>query len=186
MRRPSTLRHESYSVQGCSIAGKKHDSSQNVCWFLKKLHVGLSDDAECSFTAYKQIDPIHAGRQLVTGCVFGCVRRGMWGTSKVKFVAALHVEDAAVYQNNSQTDNVAARAAVAKTARSASVGGDGAADAGCTLGRIGRVELIRALGGRLQGFERNARACDRPAFVNFQAAECFERYSQPPCATVRR
>ncbi len=80
-----------------------------------------------------------------------------------------------VHQRHSQPKDMPARAAITKAARSAGVGGDGPADAGGALGRIGRVELAGARRGGLQLIERYARAHDRAARTDFETPEFFER-----------
>src|ERR1700686_4281604 len=68
-----------------------------------------------------------------------------------------------------------ARASVKKTARPASVGGEGSADTGSARGRIGRVELPGSVCRRLHGFERGSRAGDGTALLNIQPLELFKR-----------
>ena len=144
--------------------------------FGNKPQFGFHDDAERALAAREQVDPIHAGREQVSGGVLGGVREWHRRNREIELVAALHVQNAAVHQRDAQAKNVFARAAVAKTARPAGIGGDGAADAGGALGGIGRIELIGARSRGLKRFERDPRAGDRAAGRDVQPLELLERY----------
>src|SRR5258708_4268015 len=118
--------------------------------------------------------------ELVVGGVLGAPRRGDLRDGEVDCVAAPVFGDEAIHERNLETLDPAARAAVAKAARSAGVGGDAAADAGGALSRVWRIELSGLGGGSLDFLKRYAGAGDCVAGVNFEAAEFLER--QRPAA----
>ena len=150
----------------------------------QQLQFGFRHDSERAFAAREQIDPIHAGRQRISGGVLGGVGQRQLGNIEIDFVAAAHLEHAAVHQRDSQPENVPARAAVAKAARSAGVGGDGSADAGGALGGIGRIELAGARGLGLQRIQRYAWARRWRGPGRFPAAGIFR--ARPPIRLAAR
>ncbi len=72
----------------------------------QQLQLGLRNDAERAFAAREQVDPIHAGRQQVSGGVLGGVGQRQLGHIEIDFVAAMRLEHAAVHQRHSQAENV--------------------------------------------------------------------------------
>src|SRR5208337_3064531 len=123
--------------------------------------LGFDHDSERPFAAHEQVDPIHARRERIASRVLGGVRQWKRGHGEVDFFTSMNVENTASHQRHSQAKNMPARTAITKAARSAGVGGDGPADTGRGLGRIGWVELSSAGRSGLHGFERYARANDR-------------------------
>ena len=162
-------------VQSRAVANQEDDARQHIGGCGQQLQFGLRHDSERAFAASEQIDPIHPGRERISGRVLGGVGQRELGHVEIDFVAAAHIKHAAIHQRHSQPENVAPRAAIAEAARSAGVGGDGSADAGGALGGIGRVELAGARGRRLQRFERDAGAGDSAARADFEPLEFFER-----------
>ena len=147
------------------------------------MQLGLRNDSERAFAAREQVDPVHAGRQRISGGVLGGVGQRQLRHIEIDFVAAMHLEHAAVHQRHSQAENVTACAAIAKAARSAGVGGDSAADAGGALGRVGRIELAGARGRSLQRIERYSRRRRWLVPDRFPAAGIFR--ARPPIRLLR-
>ncbi len=54
--------------------------------------VGLRNDSERAFAAREQVDPVHAGRQRISGGVLGGVGQRQLRHIEIDFVAAMHLE----------------------------------------------------------------------------------------------